>query len=309
MSSEPREFVNTRPNRLFFKHIVRKIFLEDWAMKLAALVITFALWLGVTGLSTPTTQRLAGVPLSLRYSNDVDITNTPLQEVDLVVTGDKRKLTQINKNDLLVSVDISDNRPGERLLQLTPETVSVSLPTGVRLDEILPSRIPIRVEAVSEVDMEVRPETTGEVPEGYEVYNRTVLPTRVRIRGPVGYVRSLNFVSTGPIDLTDHTADFTARQVPIVITNPRAAVLETVVDVAFRIGEKRVVRQFRVPVKDAKSKTAVVVLFGGRSLFEGVTADDLHVDVSKNDAGDEVPRLTLPESLQDRVEVRQVRLQ
>ena len=66
MSSEPREFIDARPNRLFVKHIARKIFLEDWPMKVVALVITLALWLGVTGLSTPTTQRLTGVPLSLR---------------------------------------------------------------------------------------------------------------------------------------------------------------------------------------------------------------------------------------------------
>jgi hypothetical protein len=309
MSPEPREFVDARPNRLFFKHIVRKIFLEDWGLKLTALVITFALWLGVTGLSTPTTQRLSGVPLSLRYSNDIDITNTPVQEVDLVVTGDKRKVAQINKNDLLVSVDIADDRPGERLLQLSPENVAVSLPTGVRLDEVLPRSIPIRVESVSEIDMDVQAETTGKVPEGYEVYSQSVTPAKVRIRGPVSFVRSLNFLTTGPIDLTGHTTDFTARQVPIVIANARATVLETVVDVAFRIGEKRVERRFRIPVRDDKANAAVVVLFGPRSLFDGVIAEDFKIEISRNEAGEEAPRLILPARLQDRVEVRQVRLQ
>lgn len=308
MASEPKGFVNARPNRLFFKHIVRKIFLEDWPLKLAALVITFALWLGVTGLSTPTTQRLTGIPLSFRYSNDIDLT-APVQEVDLVITADKRKIAQINKNDLIVSVDISDDKPGERVLQLTPENVSVALPTGVRLEEIQPSRIAVQVEAVSENDMEVRPETVGQVPDGYEVYSQAVAPAKVRIRGPVGFIRSLNFVSTAPVELTGHTADFTARQVPVMISNPKAAVIETVVDVAFRIGERRVVRQYRVPVKDAKAKVAIVALFGGRSLFEGVQTADLRVDIEKDGSGEEVPKLILPEKLQDKVEVRQLKLQ
>ena len=57
-----------------------------------------------------------------------------------------------------------------------------------------------------------------------------------------------------------------------------------------------------------KVKAAVVVLFGPRSLFEGVIAEDLKVDVARSEAGEDVPKLTLPARLQDRVEVRQVRL-
>jgi hypothetical protein len=79
-------------------------------MKLVALAITLALWLGVTGLSTPTTQRLTSVPSACVFNN-IEITNSPIQEVDLVVTGDKRRLAQINKNALIVSMDISDVLP------------------------------------------------------------------------------------------------------------------------------------------------------------------------------------------------------
>src|SRR5688500_9205728 len=173
---------------LWLKHILKKIFLEDWLMKLVALGITLALWLGVTGLSTPTTQRLTSVPLSLRFSNNIEVTNEPLQEVDLVVSGDKRKLAQINKNDLIVSMDISDVMPGDRVINLTPENVGVSLPTGVRLDEIQPSRIAVRIEPVDEREIAVKPEIFGEVPEGYEVYSETVTPSKVRVRGPSSFI-------------------------------------------------------------------------------------------------------------------------
>src|SRR6185436_1402505 len=148
---------------LWLKHILKKIFLEDWVMKLVALAITLALWLGVTGLSTPTTQRFTTVPFSLRYSNNIEVTNSPIDKVDLVVSGDKRKLAQIKKEDLAVSMDISDVLPGDRVLNLTPETVAVSLPTGVRLDEIQPSRIAVRIESVEEKEIAVKAETMGEL--------------------------------------------------------------------------------------------------------------------------------------------------
>jgi YbbR domain-containing protein len=305
---EPQHFVEKRPNMLFFKHVIRKIFLEDWLLKLVALVITFALWLGVTGLSTPTTTRMTGVPLTLRFSNNTEVTNSPIQEVDIVISGDKRKIAQINKNDLIVSIDLTDVIPGERVIQLTPENVSVELPTGVRLEEIQPNKIAVKLESVEEKDVAVKTETQGEIPEGFEVYSEIITPAKVRVRGPASFIRSLTSLTTEKIDLANRNADFTARQIPVNVSNPRATLLETVVDVAFRIGEKRAEKIFLVNVKDAPGKKATVVLFGPRSLFDNVKAQDLQVEIVKNESGEELPQLVLPAELQNTVETRKLKI-
>ena len=294
---------------VWLKQILHKVFLEDWPMKLVALAITLALWLGVTGLSTPTTQRFTSISFSPTYSNNIEVTNSPIDKVDLVVSGDKRKLAQIRKEDLTISVDISDVLPGDRVINLTPESVVISppLPTGVKLDEIQPSRIAIRIEAVQEKEITVKGETYGEVPEGYEIYSETVTPSTVRVRGPANFIRTLSSVSTERIDLSNHTEDFTVKQIPVSVPNPKASVIETtVVDVGFRIGEKRVERVYSVSVEGGRR--AMVVLFGGRSLFENVRTEDLHVEVVKNAAGIEEPRLALPPSLDGKVEVRNLKL-
>src|SRR6478752_8738348 len=104
MPADPERTTSKGSQTLFFKHIIRKIFLEDWAMKLLALVITLGLWLGVTGLSTPTTKRFT-VPLVPNISNSAEITSALIQEVDIVVSGDKRKVDQINRTDLSATLD------------------------------------------------------------------------------------------------------------------------------------------------------------------------------------------------------------
>ena len=150
--------------------VLRSVFLEDWALKLTALAITLALWLGVTGLSTPTTERITGVPLTLRFSNNSEVTNSPIKEVDIFITGDKRRIENINKRELAISVDLTDVAPGDRVVSLTPENISIDLPPGVKVDEIQPNKMVVKLEQIAESQVEIRPETSGELPEGYEIY-------------------------------------------------------------------------------------------------------------------------------------------
>lgn len=308
MASGAENYVERQQYTLYFKNILRKVFLEDWLMKLVALVITFALWVGVTGLSKPTQQRMSGIPLTLRFSNNTEVTNSPIQEVDIVISGDKRKIDQINKNDLIISLDLTDVQPGDRVIQLTPDIVSISLPTGIKLDEIQPRRIAVKLEPVEEKEIPVNAVTDGEVPDELEIYSETITPQKIRVRGPANFIKSLASVTTDKIDLTNKGADFTARQVPVNVSNPKATLLDTVVDVAFRIGEKRVEKTFRVPIKDDPKRKATVVLFGGKSLFDGVKPEDLRVEMVKAPSGDDAPQLTLPASLQDKVEIRKVKI-
>jgi YbbR domain-containing protein len=292
---------------LWLKHILKKIFLEDWMMKLIALTITLALWLGVTGLSKPTTQRLTAIPFKLLFSSNIEVTSPLITEVNLVVSGDSRRLAQINERALSVSIEIPDAPTGDRVISLTSETVAVSgLETGVKIDEIQPNRITVRIEAVEEKEVPVKAETTGELPEGYEVYSETITPPRIRVRGPANFIRSLSFVSTGPIDLTNRLTDFTEKQISVSVANPKATVADTVVDVAFRIGEKRVERVYSIA--DEGGRRATVVLFGGKSLFEDLRNENLHIEMTKNDAGEDVPRVILPPGLEGKVEVRSVKL-
>jgi YbbR domain-containing protein len=302
---------------LWLKQILRKIFLEDWVMKLVALAITLALWLGVTGLSKPVTLRLTSIPLNVRYSNNLEVTNSPIKEVNLVVTGDSRRLAQVNEKNLEAWIDVSEIMPGDRLIPLTPETVVViSLTTGerldsirgVKLDEVQPRNMTVKIEAVEEKEVAVQPETYGQLPAGYEIYDKVVTPAKVRVRGPAGFIRTLESVSTERISLSDRLTDFSVRQIPISVSNPKAILSETVVDVTFKIGEQRVERVFHVPIADGSGRRADVKLFGGKSLFQNLRVADLKIEVDKNSDDDDTARVILPAALDGKVEVRSVLL-
>lgn len=284
--------------KLFFKHILRKIFLEDWALKLVALAITLGLWFIVTGLSTPTTRRIT-IPLNLNVSSAAMITNSPLTEVDIEITGDKRKVEQLNKGELGASIDLTDVQMGERIIPLTPDTVYVPLPQGIKLTEVQPSRIAVKLELVQEKDVEVRADVTGAPAAGFEVYQTNIIPQKIRVRGPASIVSTLTYVQTERIDLAGRRDDLSARQVAVVSPDPKAAVLNTFVDVNLRLGEKRLERMFSIAVAGMPETIATFTLYGPKSVLAGAKKDSIYVQMEG-----ETPRVVLPAEWTDTVEVR-----
>lgn len=303
------QFTEREQRQVFFRRLFRRIFLEDWLLKLIALAITMALWMGVTGLRAPTTVRLKNITLNTRISNDMEITNTPAREVDVVVTGDKRRVDRLNPNDLVISVDLSDVKPGDRTVQLTPETVNLELPSGIKLEEIQPNKIAVRLENVAEREIEVKPEIEGSVAEGFEIYSQTVVPATVRVRGAESFVKSLDSISTDRINIENQRENFTVRQIGLNVANPNVTVLDGIVDVIFRIGERRVERMFVLPVEtESGTKRASVVLYGARSVIENIQAESLQVQLSKSETGETIPQLVFPSELQDKIEIRRIKL-
>lgn len=286
--------------RLFLKHLLKKIFLEDWGLKLIALVITIAIWLGVTGLATPTTKRLT-VPLNINIASSAQLISSSVEEVEVEISGDKRKIEQINRADLLASIDLTEVAPGDRVVPLTPDTVFVPLPQGVKLVEVQPSRIAVNLEAVDEKEVEVRAQTVGTLPAGLEIYSTTVAPTKIRVRGPASIVKILEYVQTERIDLANKREDFTAKQVAVTSPDPKAAVLNTFVDVTFHIGEKRIERAVTLPIAGT-GEIATFTLYGPRSVLANILKDSIYVETT----GD-TPRVVLPTEWQD-VEVRDLRI-
>lgn len=307
MLSAREKFFDRTIRRNFVRRFFRRVFLEDWLIKSIALLITVGLWLGVTGFRAPITIRLSDVRLTARFSNNMEITNSLVEKVNIVITGDKRKLDQINKDDLVVLLDLADVTPGDRTVLLTPETVNVALPNGVKLVEVQPNSLPVKLETVEEREIPVRLETEGAVAENFEIYGQTIAPQKARVRGAKSLVRALEAVTTEPIILDNRAADFTARQVILNPPDAKITLLDRAADVSFKIGEKRVEKLFLIPVKTEK-KTATVVLYGAQSVLEATKPENLQVETFKTDTGENSMRLILPVDLQDKVEIRKLKI-
>src|SRR6266480_3822731 len=76
------------------------LFLEEWGLKLLALVITLGIWWGVSGQRNSVTVRIDGVQLSYRLPGQMEIGNEAKREVEVTLSGPQRLLQRVNAHDL-----------------------------------------------------------------------------------------------------------------------------------------------------------------------------------------------------------------
>jgi YbbR-like protein len=290
----------------FFLALVERIFLRDWGTKLMALAITLAIWFGVTGQSV--TRRIRNVHVNYLQSNEMQITNEPLHEVEITITGDKQKIDRLKAEDLVISADLSVIQAGDKIVQLLPETVSLDLPSGVKLDEVQPNKIAVKLEKILEREIEVKADFEDTLPEGLEVYAKSVEPAKVRVRGPESIVKSLDSISTEKISLENRKTDFVAKQLGLNLVNSKVTMLDSIVDVTVRVGEKRVERTFRVTPKTGIEMTVLnVVLLGTHSILDKIKPEDIQISLEKSADGKLVPTAILPPELQGKVEIKSIK--
>ena len=293
--------------RRFVVEWLREIFLEDLGLKLVALIIAVGLWLAVTGLRAPATVRLRGVPLEFIKPENVDIGNEPLEEVDVTLEGSQGRLAEVNARNLVARADITQLRPGERVVRLTPESVAMEVPAGVRIVAIEPRTVALRLEPIVDREVEVETRFEGQVPEGYTLGTVQVTPPRIHVRGPESHVLALGKAQTETISLSGQRETF-LTQTAIDTANLRVVPVEAAVSVRIEIAEERVERRLTdVPVVAAsggaaRPATASATLRGPRSVMSGLGRDvRIILDVSAD--GSIRPRLGLPANLEGRVEL------
>lgn len=290
--------------------LVRRLFVEDWNLKLLSLAITFALWFVVTGQNTPVNVH-ASVQLKYIRPEALEISNDPPNSVDVLLTGSKYKLDELNKTSLIATVDLSDQRAGERILRLV-ERARLDLPQGVVVDAFQPSAISIRLEPVIDRQLDIEPKIEATPADGYEVYSVRLSKNTVNVRGPSRNINALPKAPTETISVAGRRESFSVANAAIDISDPKIDVLEPSVSVDIEIGERRVEKEFADVAVTAQSGDVVqpnrvaVVVYGPPSLLADLKSSELRLilpstgDVSK-------ATLEAPSAIQNKLSLRSVK--
>jgi YbbR domain-containing protein len=288
------------------ERIVRKILVEDWSLKLLSLAITLVLWLVVTGQNEPVTTHV-NVQLNFVRPQSLEISNDPPKSVDVTLTGSRSKLDNLSALDLVATIDITDQRAGERMLRLS-DKAQIPLPQGVKIEGFLPGTIPIRLEPIVEKELLTEPRIEGQTANGYEVYAVTPNQGTVTVRGPASHVNALDKAPTETIFLSGQKESFSVTNVAIDIPDPKVDLLDPAVNVQIVIGERRVEKSFSdIPVASppgmkTEPQKATVTLEGPAQTIEGLKREEIKVVL--NEALE--PHLELAPALQGKLVLKSI---
>ena len=299
--AEPVDLTPSAPSRT--EKLLRRIFLEDWSLKLLSLAIALVLWLVVTGQNQPVTAHV-NVQLNFIRPPALEISNDPPRTVDVMLTGSRNKLDDLTSLDLVATVDISDQRAGERVLRLA-DKADIQLPQGVKVDGYQPSAIPVRLEPIVERQVAVEPKLEGKPADGFEVYSVRPSKGSVILRGPESRVLAVEKVITEGIWLGGRTGSFPAQNVAIEVADPKIDLVDPVVNVNVEIGERRVEKTFSGVATSSTNGGRVqpasvsVTLLGPASMIETLKADQIKIVFDGNES-----HVELPQTLNGRVTLK-----
>jgi YbbR domain-containing protein len=302
--AEPTSSPRLPPSRV--EKLLRRIFLEDWSLKLLSLAIALVLWLVVTGQNQPVTAHV-NVQLNFIRPPALEISNDPPRTVDVMLTGSRNKLDDLTTLDLVATVDISDQRAGERVLRLA-DKAQIALPQGVKVDGFQPSAVPVRLEPIVERQVPIEPKLEGKPADGYEIYGAVPSKNSVILRGPESRVVALQKVPTESIFVAGHKGNFVATNVAIDVPDPKVDLVDPVVNVEIEIGERRVEKSFAGVAASAaggeraRPATGSVTLLGPASMLDSLKSEEVKIVVDETTG----PRIELPPALNGKVSLKSI---
>jgi hypothetical protein len=185
---------------------MKKIFLENLGLKIAAVLLSVALWFFAT--SRGQSEISIDVPLVFRnIPSGIEMVNNNIKTISLNIKGQERLIKNIKLSDIVIYIDLSKAKKGKSIYYITRD--NIKLPHSLTVLNINPSSVKVIIEDTITKTVKVRPVIIGEPEKGYYVKSVEVAPEIVVIEGVSSEVRRFNTIKTEALDITGSNETFT----------------------------------------------------------------------------------------------------
>jgi YbbR domain-containing protein len=176
-------------------------FRRNLLSKLFAGLFAFMLWFFVNAGKRETQVFQFPVELANVPGGAVLVNPQRIDSVAVRLNGPAPLLASLDARRAPIVLDLSSLEPGsEARLKVRDDLIRV--PRGVRILDVEPSRVPVRLEPVAKATVPVHLAQMGVPPAGYRIESTTIAPAKVTITGPATVVQSVQTVETEPVDVS-----------------------------------------------------------------------------------------------------------
>ena len=156
---------------------------------LLALVISGSLWARLTLEQNPQRVDLypTELPVEARGLPTTLVVANELPTVKVRIAVPQEAWSSLLPSSFRVSVDLAGAKPG-----LVQADVHVETDPSVRVLEVTPAVVPVRIEDLRTISVPVRVDLTGSMPFGFRAGEAVASPPRVEVSGPSSAVERVN---------------------------------------------------------------------------------------------------------------------
>jgi YbbR domain-containing protein len=185
---------------------MRKFFLENMGLKVAAVLLSIVLWIFVT--SRGQSEISLDVPLEFKnIPSGLELVNHSAKTVALNIRGHERFIKNVKSSDIRVAVDLSKAKKGEGLYYINREDIKV--PGAISVTHISPSSVKIVTEETTSKTVRVEPVIIGDPEKGYRIRSVEVTPQTILVEGVSSEIIRIKTIKTEPLDVTGISETFT----------------------------------------------------------------------------------------------------
>ena len=170
--------------------------------KLLAVLVALIVWVFVMNEQNPPVEGTFQVSLNSRNLSDKMIVMEAPETVRVKVRGLRNAIAGAAGRNFRAAVDLKGMATGQYELP-----VSVDMPAGYELVEVIPDKVTIKIEAIRSRQFTVEPRLTGPVVGQMTLGKVEVSPAVVTITGPQSVLDSVGKV-LAPVEIRDRTPAF-----------------------------------------------------------------------------------------------------
>ena len=185
---------------------MKKFFLENLGLKIAAVLLSVVLWVFVT--SRGQSELSIDVPLEFHdIPQGLEIVNHTVKTVTLAIKGQERFIKNIRASGIRVSLDLNKAKKGEGIYYIQRD--DIILPHAITVTNIMPSNVKVTLEETIAKTVKVIVPVTGEPGRAYSVKSVEVTPQTIVVEGISSEIGRIKNIKTEPLDITGFDETFT----------------------------------------------------------------------------------------------------
>lgn len=181
---------------------MRDLLSKNLTYKLVAIFLAVVLWMNASDPETDFRQQVVEVPLEVRNLSSSLVASELPEKVKVRVEGKWSIVEQVKADQFSAFVRLDSYESGTH-----QAPVEVTVPAGVRLIDISPASVSVRLTEMSSIQVPVEVDVEGRVAAGYTMLTPVVEPSEAIISGPEDILRRITSARV-TVSLNNATEDY-----------------------------------------------------------------------------------------------------